>query len=300
MIKSPLDLISECLIEREIPCSKIISEYRKQLEIDVSDAFIDLDKIFLVSCSKTSYKFYYPFHISGKGLFYEQLQNYSWYYLPWKWEHQVVYKSLKKDSKILEVGCGSADFVRKCHNEKYDITGLELNSLAVSQAQSAGLKVFNESIQDFASKNYEEYDLVCSFQVLEHISEVNSFIKSCIHCLKKGGRLIICVPNNDSFIKNDEFNVLNLPPHHMGLWNKKSLISLTEIFPLKIKTIIEEPLQEYHYNWYLYLKEVMISKNRLVAFLYFKLRINKISYQFIKLISPFLKGHSILANYVKV
>ena len=58
---------------------------------------------------------------------------------------------------------------------------------------------------------------------MEHIYEIKDVLEASVKALKKAGNLIICVPNNDSFIKNDEANILNLPPHHTCLWTKESL-----------------------------------------------------------------------------
>ena len=41
-----------------------------------------------------------------------------------------------------------------------------------------------------------------------------------------------------------------MPPHHMGMWDKKSLKYLTKIFKLTIESIRFEPLQTYHIDWY--------------------------------------------------
>ncbi len=62
-----------------------------------------------------------------------------------------------------------------------------------------------------------------------------------------GGKMILSVPNNDAFMfKCDDIQTLNRPPHHVGLWNTASLISLTKIFNLRLDGTEFEPLQDYH------------------------------------------------------
>jgi SAM-dependent methyltransferase len=77
--------------------------------------------------------------------------------------------------------------------------------------------------------------VVCSFQVLEHIYDVKSFLEASLHVLKPKGKLIIGVPNNEPyFLGYDKYATLNLPPHHMGLWNKSVFEKVAPLFNLKI------------------------------------------------------------------
>jgi 2-polyprenyl-3-methyl-5-hydroxy-6-metoxy-1,4-benzoquinol methylase len=152
--------------------------------------------------------------------------------------------------KVLEIGCGPGDFLLRIKERiGAQCVGIELNNKAIDEANEKGLTVFHESIKQHARVNKEVYDVVCSFQVLEHISNVNEFLEAQISCLRTGGTLIISVPNNDSWLKRG-YNILNMPPHHMGLWNKKSLKNLAKLFNLKIDRVAFEPLQEYHVEYY--------------------------------------------------
>ena len=98
-------------------------------------------------------------------------------------------------------------------------------------------------MQKHLVKNPQRYDIICSFQVLEHVTEVGEFIDACLKCLKPGGLLIYAVPNNNPFLyKHDKFNVLNLPPHHAGLWNKISLLNIEKFFDLTVINYKVEPI----------------------------------------------------------
>src|SRR5690606_22887486 len=92
------------------------------------------------------------------------------------------------------------------------------------------------------------FDVICSFQVLEHVYEVNDFINNQLRILKKGGRLIVGAPNNNPYLFiHDKYHTLNLPPHHAGLWNKKSLTSLEKVFNLEVEEVFYEPFSiSYH------------------------------------------------------
>jgi 2-polyprenyl-3-methyl-5-hydroxy-6-metoxy-1,4-benzoquinol methylase len=105
-------------------------------------------------------------------------------------------------------------------------------------------------LEDHAIENENKYDVVCSFQVLEHIANPRSYLINSLKVLKDGGKLIIAVPNNNPYIfKHDILHTLNLPPHHAGLWNKESFENIPKFFPLELVAAIIEPLSEYK-EWF--------------------------------------------------
>ncbi len=248
-ILSPLTKTNNVFLERKIDKKKIIEAYL-DYKIDVSPYFNKVEHVSVYKCNETGYRFYHEFNLSGDSSFYEHFQQFDWYYMPWKWEHEITKEYILPNNSILEVGCAHGSFIKKI-NELFPLqntVGLELNETAITKTDKWEIK--NETVQSFSLKNTESFDLVCSFQVLEHISDVHSFIQSSVACLKKGGKLIISVPNNNaSFIKSGE-NCLNMPPHHMGLWDEHSLRSLETIFPLKVINVHFEELQEYHLPGY--------------------------------------------------
>jgi 2-polyprenyl-3-methyl-5-hydroxy-6-metoxy-1,4-benzoquinol methylase len=181
----------------------------------------------LYKCNDSEYYFYYPFNISGTSHFYQKLQNFDWYYLTDKWEYNYALRYISAYSQLLEIGAGSGHFLLKAHKEKkVHIVGLELNDHAIKQAEENNVKIIKDNLESFSLNNPNCFDIVASFQVLEHITNVKNFFESSLKLLKKNGLLIVSVPNNDSFIKYDYQNVLNMPPHHMGIWTKTSLLKI--------------------------------------------------------------------------
>jgi len=250
-IKSPVTGSYNTAVIRDISVARIISLYKDELQFDISEYFHGLDTIQLCKCEDTGYRFYYPFDIFGDDKFYQHLQNFENYYSRDKWEYKAVSKLIPDDKKVLEIGSGGGHFLQRLLGKgKPELRGIELNSKAVSEARAKGLDVTNETIDEFAKKNAESFDVVCSMQVLEHITEIRSFILSSLQVLKKGGQMIICVPNNNPFLyRHDFFHTLNLPPHHAGLWNREAFSSLPRFFPMKLSNVFIEPLQDYK-KWY--------------------------------------------------
>ncbi len=301
---SPLTGSFNVAFEKEIRCDWLIANYQQQLGIDVCKYFAGLESIQIYKCLDTGYRFYYPFNVDGDGVFYEALQKFDWYYMDWKWEHQITSEIIKPTDKVLEIGCGRGGFLNRLKEMGTESVGLELNRSAAQAARARGLNVLDQSIQDHARENPEKYDVVCSFQVAEHIADIRPFMQASLDALKRGGTLIVSVPNNESLvIARYPHYVANMPPHHMGLWDMKSLINLPKIFGIELANIILEPLQPYHRGFAddLVMKERaerLMRKYGFVGDLYHKYTKGLISLTSSKL-SGYIIGHTILAQYVK-
>lgn len=299
-VKSPLDNRSDCRIVEEIDTGLIIDGYKKIYNIDVSRFFKEVNKVTIYECNKTKFRFYYPYNLDGDSKFYESLQNFENYYNPWKWEHQVSLKYFKSGDHILEVGSGGNGFVRNISVQGYDITGLELNEHSVYIGKQEGLKIFPDTIQIHADYNFEKYDIVCSYQVLEHISNPWSFLQAKVKALKHGGTMIVCVPNNDSkFLKWNNYPPLNMPPHHMGLWDKNSLEAMGKLLNLEMLSVEYEPLQYYHVDGFTDIVFAKFLPNKYLRFVLRKLGCREILRFFINIYKSSIKGHSILIAYKK-
>lgn len=303
MVTNPFIENSPVQFQGEISKDKLIKEYKRRLNIDVSEILSSTDSIKIYKCQTSDYKFYLPFDIAGNSEFYQELQEFDWYYMPWKWEHQACSELLNgTEKKILEIGCGTGDFlklVNKSHKH-IECIGLELNESSVTSQNN--LKIINNRIEDYSIHNEEKFDLACCFQVLEHIPAVDSFLLSSVKCLKKKGLLVISVPNNDSFIRHDEFDILNMPPHHMGLWTEKSLKKIANQYNLDIVEVKYEPLQEYHFDWYIRIKNRKIFGKSISRYIQKLLNFSSIKKVLTKILrnrANNIHGHTIMVVFKK-
>lgn len=241
----------EAIVEYKYSSEKLIQLYKKELNVDISHLLSKVSSVDFNRCPETGFGFFSPISVAGDGKFYEELviKKHS-YYTPWKWEHENALKYLKtiyshdQNFKLLEIGSAEGLFIKRVKEEfpNAEVHGLEINEDAIREAQNNGLKMTKGFIQDHQIEWESKYDFVLAFQVLEHIPEIRSFIESCIHVINSQGKLLFGVPNNDSYIfKNDRYHTLNLPPHHMGWWNDKSLRSLERYFQMDLIDTMAEP-----------------------------------------------------------
>lgn len=303
-IQSPLTGSHNVIKESEIKTDFLIKNYREMLGVDVSKYFKNIKAVEIYECLDSGYRFYWPFNITGDGKFYEELQKHPWYYMNEKWEYGKALDVIGDAKTLLEVGCSQGEFLEKARAKGIACIGLELNAHAAEKAREKGLNALEEMAQVHVQKNKEKYDVVCSFQVMEHIAPIGEFIQASVDALKPGGKLIISVPNNDSIVFTTTDNiVLNMPPHHMGLWNTNSLLALQHFFPLRMEEVHLEPLQSYHVHFAKMVAKRSFSEKLVQKHLswipFIKIIGDKFINMNVRAVAPHIVGHSIMVVYTK-
>ncbi|REJ49653.1 MAG: methyltransferase domain-containing protein [Microcystis flos-aquae DF17] len=253
-IVCPLSGSANLVLRETIEVKALIKLYSRWGGFDISSEFLDLETINFYHCLDSDLKFFHPL-VTGSESFYQELQKFKWYYMDDKEEYDYACNFITSEDRVLEVGCGKGAFSQKIKTSNY--TGLEFSSKAIEIASHANINVLNQIVEDYCVSNSDSYDIVCSFQVLEHVSNPKSFIESCLKCLKKGGLLIISVPSDDSFIGSLKNNILNMPPHHVTHWSDKALQYVANCFGLKLIDIHHEKLADIHRR--LYARELVIK-----------------------------------------
>lgn len=302
-MKSPITGLNNAVLEREIPSSLIIELYKKEFNINIERFFRGIDSISIYKCPDTGYRFYFPFNVTGDDSFYQELEKFPWYYMEWKWEHGVTEGFVKKGAKVLEIGCAEGSFLKKIQENGALPEGLEINSAAMKRGKTKGLSIHPHSIEEFSKGKKDVYDLVCSFQVMEHVTDLKAFIESSLSVLKPGGKMVISVPNNDCLIFKGEDVLLNMPPHHMGIWNMNSLIKLQDNFGMKLEALHLEPLQKYHLGFANKLAEKKVDeklRQKLGPFSFLlKKAANRFAFLGVSGVADYITGHAILAVFRK-
>jgi SAM-dependent methyltransferase len=276
--------------------SKICYAYNT-MGIDVSRFFEGAKEVVLYECRETGYRFYYPFSTIGDADFYKDLSLNRENYYSTRWEHLKILPTIRKEDKVLEIGSGFGVFLKLLKNKGICGEGIELNPEAITTCEKEDLKIHNVLIDEFSKQHPEQFDVVCYFQVLEHVTNVHDFIEDSLKALKPEGRLIIGVPNNNPYLfVNDKYHTLNLPPHHAGLWNLKSLKSLEKNFKVKIESVSYEPLEK-TYSQFL---NTYINNSNILYGKILKI-VNRISPILLKkVLCNFIDGRNILVVYRKL
>jgi SAM-dependent methyltransferase len=205
------------------------------------------DTIDYLLCERCDLRFFLP-PVAGAAGFYRQLQKIPWYYRDEKPEYDIAARYIGAADAVLEVGAGKGAFARHIRCASY--AGLETSPDAVEIARDTGIDLFQEDLETHSARHPGSYDVVCAFQVLEHVADPVSFLESACRSLRSGGRLIVAVPSEDSFASIDFWDVLNMPPHHITRWSDRSLRNAAQLLGLNLVAIDHEPLPDRDVRWY--------------------------------------------------
>ena len=297
----PLCETSDIKVIEKVDKKYLNSLYMKMTNTD----FLYLLKKDMLFCEcKNCYLRYYDPIVTGDELFYNSLQHFDWYYMDEKDEYQYAKNYIALSDRVLEVGSGKGAFAK--HIVCKDYVGLDFSENAKILAAENGIKIENELIQDYSKTHKEEFDVVVSFQVLEHVPDPKQFIEAKLEALKKGGKLILAVPSEDSFLKYVENGILNMPPHHVTRWSDKTFEFIAQQYELNILNIYHEKVQESHKHLYLYtLISNSFQTNRVLNKSLYKKVINKLSWISAKFLLRGLEdemlpnGHTVVVVFEK-
>lgn len=132
---------------------------------------------------------------------------------------------------ILEVGCGAGILTEALGRLKANITALDPSEALLSTARdhlnnnniNINVEYVCDSIENHSQSNLQKYDAVVASEVLEHVIDQKSFLKSCVESLKPGGSLFITTFNKTqaSWLAGVIVaeHVLNLVPKNTHDWN---------------------------------------------------------------------------------
>ena len=98
--------------------------------------------------------------------------------------------------KLLDYGAGIGNFARYMLKEKYKVFAIEPNPKAMDIAISKGINVVSCLKKIPAT---ESFNIITLWHVLEHISRPKKILEELRSRLEKNGKLIIAVPNFNSF-----------------------------------------------------------------------------------------------------
>ncbi|GAA3572910.1 class I SAM-dependent methyltransferase [Marinobacter xestospongiae] len=216
---------------------QVNEKYINKCGMSIKSHFNGVKEINLYECSVTKYRFWRPESIAGGESFYAEVSR-IWkdYYREERWEYAICRKHIYPGSRLLEIGCGRGFFLKSIESKIEASLGLELNSNAINEkVTSIDIQPYQAS--EIIDSHYESFDVVCMFQVLEHILDPNQLLSDAIALLKPGGMLIISTPNYEHLPFYKLEDAFDLPPHHIGHFTCETYKRLAPIFHIDLENI---------------------------------------------------------------
>jgi len=136
--------------------------------------------------------------------------------------------SFKRSNKyLLDIGCGTGDFLHTAQNNGWSVSGIEpnQNARAIANRKTNGSVFEIDQLPKFTKQSF---DVITLWHVLEHLPNLNDQLALFKSLLKPNGRLIIAVPNYNSYDAKfyKEFWAAFDVPRHLWHFSQTSISKL--------------------------------------------------------------------------
>lgn len=134
------------------------------------------------------------------------------------------FEPFRKTNKLIDVGCGIGYFLEVAKRRGWEVYGTEFTEEAVKICENKGA---NMKLGPLNAEDYEpeSFDVICSFEVIEHINNPLDELASFNKILRKGGLVYCTTPNFNAverFQLGANWNVIAYP-EHLSYYTPKTL-----------------------------------------------------------------------------
>ncbi|MFI1744738.1 class I SAM-dependent methyltransferase [Thalassobellus sediminis] len=143
-----------------------------------------------------------------------------------------------ENKSLLDIGCGTGDFLQTAKDNNWNVTGIEPNE----QARGIANKKTNDSVfntKQLSKFELESFDVITLWHVLEHLPNLEEQITIIKKLLKPNGTLIIAVPNYKSYdaLYYKSYWAAFDVPRHLWHFNKESISKLVSKASMKVEKV---------------------------------------------------------------
>lgn len=144
------------------------------------------------------------------------------------------FEKFRKTNRILDAGCGRGWFLEEAKKRGWEVYGTEFSDKAIGVCSAKGINMKHGALSpDMFAENF--FDVITSFEVIEHINSPLADLKAIHSFLRKDGLLYCTTPNFNSVMRyylKEKYNVIEYP-EHLTYYTKRTLKHTIEKFPFK-------------------------------------------------------------------
>ena len=111
-----------------------------------------------------------------------------------------IFERYRKTSNILDIGCGVGYFLEEAKKRNWNVYGTEYSEQAVNICTEKGLNV-KKGTTSSINFDKEFFDIITSFEVIEHINNPLEEIQSIYNILRDDGIFYLTTPNINSITR---------------------------------------------------------------------------------------------------
>jgi 2-polyprenyl-3-methyl-5-hydroxy-6-metoxy-1,4-benzoquinol methylase len=132
--------------------------------------------------------------------------------------------------RLLEIGCGSGDFLIEAQSYGFDVEGLEYSEYAVNNANTRlGHQAVRVGSPEERCLPESTYDIIGAFDVIEHLRNPRQSLEHLRAALKPRGLIAIVTPSLNSWSRQVLGHYwMEYKTEHLTYFSKKSLAQLFE------------------------------------------------------------------------
>jgi 2-polyprenyl-3-methyl-5-hydroxy-6-metoxy-1,4-benzoquinol methylase len=130
-------------------------------------------------------------------------------------DEEVRYLSRVPGGRLLDVGCGTGEWLALMRGFGWQVQGNDFDASAVEVARGMGLDVVCGALeaQEFPDNRF---DAITLNHVIEHVPDPMETLRECARILKPGGKVLLFTPNAASFghsMFKQDWRGLEVPRH---------------------------------------------------------------------------------------
>lgn len=146
---------------------------------------------------------------------------------------------IKKNGKLLDVGCATGLFMLEAQNRGFDVYGIDVSSYAVSIAKRRFPGRVKHASIERAVYPKGTFDVITMFDVIEHLENPRRVLHKVRTLLKPKGLLVINTGDTQSFVAKLQGQHWHffIPPQHFFYFSKNNLTLLLEETGFSVRMI---------------------------------------------------------------
>lgn len=154
--------------------------------------------------------------------------------------HELLdrFEPFRKTNNLIDVGCGIGYFLEVAKERGWNVFGTEYTDEAIRICTEKGITMKQGKLNPIDFEGIE-FDIITSFEVLEHINNPREEITNFYSILRKGGLVYFTTPNFNSMLRyrlRDRYDVITYP-EHLSYYTPKTITRLFDSNGFKKKKV---------------------------------------------------------------